>query len=238
MPYDHPRLTRACAELIRQWHQRYGVFNPPSNMSEGQFLRYKERVDFFHQADLSDPQMQLEIGREQQAGVFEWFYTRAIPAELWSEVAREHEILDHPTPEHLGEAARWILKPLRSVDMRQLPRDDKSRLVVKAHNRWGLFEQARHFYADVVAEQRDGIGGLNVLISCSLERYRWDGASEQDATLLRPEVLGLRVVAIGERPDDLVDAIREGQLVIESTIGGPTEPIDRPDQLDESDGER
>src|SRR5688500_6551225 len=36
MPLQHPNLTRACAELIRRWHERYGVADPPSNMNEGQ----------------------------------------------------------------------------------------------------------------------------------------------------------------------------------------------------------
>ena len=237
MPQQHPRLPEACAELIRRWHERYGVRHLPSNMREDQLVQYQERVEYFHHVDLSDPRAQQEIAHEQQGRVFERFYAATIPADLWREVTGDYELFAHRPPEHLGEAARWILEPPPSVDMPE-QRDDKSRLAVEASTRSRLLEQAADFYADVVAEQRTGIGGLNVLLSCSLERYPWDGASQQRSTLLRPEVLGLRVAVGGERPDDFVDAIRQGDLVVESTIGGPTEPIHRPDHADESNGER
>lgn len=135
MPLQHPNLTRACAELIRRWHERYGVAGPPSNMNEGLFLRYKERIEHFHRADLSDPHAQLEIAREEQGRVFEWFYVSTIPAELWREVTREYELFDHRPPEHLGEAARWILGGLRSADVPEPPREDKSGLAIEAHTR-------------------------------------------------------------------------------------------------------
>jgi len=237
MPQQHPRLTRAYAELIRLWHERYGIGRPPSHMNESQFVRYKERVDHFHLADLSNPHAQHEIAREQQSGGFEWAYVETIPAELWNDVTRMYEIFSHRPPEHLGAAAQRILDSRESVDVVKPPQEDRSRVTVEADSRERLLVQADEFYADVVAEQRRGIGGRNVLISCSLERYPWDGASQQHATLLRPEVLGLRVAVAGERPDDFIDAIRQGHLVVESTIGGPTEPILRPDQVDESDGE-
>ena len=38
----------------------------------------------------------------------------------------------------------------------------------------------------------------------------------------------------GERPDDLIHAIRQGHLVVETTTGGPTEPILAPDEDDDS----
>jgi hypothetical protein len=98
--------------------------------------------------------------------------------------------------------------------------EDDSRLTVEAETRARLLEHAGEFYADVIAEQHIGIGGLNVLVSCSAERYPWTPEGHR-VTLLRPEVLGLRVVAKGERPDDIVDAIRDGQLVVEGVIGGP-----------------
>lgn len=238
MTPQRQRLTQACAELIRLWHLRYGVVRPPSHMNEARLLRYKERVDHFHQADLSDPHAQREVAREQQAGVFEWSYVQTIPADLWSAVTRTHEISNHHPPEHLGEAARWILDSLQSADLMEPSPEDKSRLIVEADTRARLLEQAGEFYADIVAEQRAGIGGLNVLLSCSLERYPWDAASDQRATLLRPEVLGLRVAVAGERSDDFIDAIRQGELIVEATTGGPTEPIPRSGEDDDSAGER
>jgi hypothetical protein len=115
--------------------------------------------------------------------------------------------------------------------------DNRSRVIIDADTREGLVEQAGAFYADVVAEHRPGIGGLNVLISCSLERYPWE-AGRRGATLVRPEVLGLRVKAPGERPDDVIDAIRQGELIVEATTGGPTEPIPHFREDDDFPGER
>ena len=238
MPQQHPKLTRACAELIRLWHERHGIERASSHMNEGQFFRYQERVDHFHRADLSDPAAQHDIAREQQSRAFEWAYVETVPTELWKDVTRTHDVFHHPPPEHLGAAAGWILDILRGLDVAEPSQDEKSRVIVEADSRVRLLDEAREFYADVVAEQEPGIGGLNVLISCSLERYPWDGANQRHATLLRPEVLGLRVVVAGERPDDFIDAIRQGHLVVETTIGGPTEPFDRPGRVDESDGER
>src|SRR6266851_2117216 len=105
MPHGDPRLARACAELIRDWHERFGTAHRPSNMDEGQFARYRERVAYFHNADLSNLSSQEEIAAEQRSRVFERYYGVIVPPELWQHVTHVHEIIDHRPPEHLGQAA-------------------------------------------------------------------------------------------------------------------------------------
>lgn len=238
MPQRESRLARVCAELIRFWHEHYGIAQRPSNMDDDQFLRYRNRVEHFHRADLSDASSQEEIAREQQSRIFEWYYSAVVPAELWNKLAQKYEVVDHRPPQHLGEAAKWILDGLSGAEPIE-PRGELSRRIIQAETQARLFEQANEFYADVVAEQAPGVGGINVLLSCSLERHPWKGGQEDHhATLLRPEAFGLRLVAKGERRDDLIDALRQGDLVVESVVGGPRNPVSGSGRSDESDGER
>jgi len=195
-------------------------------MDEGQFARYRERVAYFHNADLSNLSSQEEIAAEQRSRVFERYYGVIVPPELWQHVTHVHEIIDHRPPEHLGQAASWIFENLRSGEPKE--QEDRTRRDVQAATPEELLERAYDFYADVAAEQTSAVGGINALLSCSLERYPWRDQPENHVTLLRPEALGLRIVATGERPDDIVDALRQGKLVVESVIGGPSNPIDSP----------
>lgn len=224
MPHPDLQLTQACAELIRLWHVRYGTLRRPSNMDDSAFLRYQERVAHFRDADLSRHHEQQAIAREQQSGVFEWHYASSIPTTLWSEAARRFEISDHHPPENLGEAARWILDLLKLAETTDSRPDNSLRVAVQAETCAQLLEQAREFYSDLFVEQTPALGGVNVLLSCSLERFP-SAPNGHNGSLLRPEVLGLRVVIDGERPDDLIDAIRRDELVVEDVIGGSTEPM-------------
>lgn len=234
MTQQDSRLVRACAELIRLWHEHHGVAHRPSNMDEGQFRRYMDRVEHFHRVDLANPGAQEEIAREQRSGIFEWYYGTVVPAELWKNIAGKYEVVDHGPPQHLGETANWIIEKLRSTEPLGLQKE-LSRRIVQAETPARLFEKAREFYADIVAAQTPGVGGVNVLLSCSLERYPWS-QEDKRATLLRPEALGLRLVGKGERRDDLIDALRQGELVVERVIGGPENPIHETRRDGESDG--
>jgi hypothetical protein len=235
MTKQDSRLARVCAELIRLWHEHYGTNQRPSNMDGEQFSRYSDRVEHFHKADLSDPGSQEGIAKEQQSGFFEWHYGAVVPVELWKHLAQKYKLVDQRPPKHLGEAANWILERLRSAEGEE-SRAEESHRMVQAETQGKLFEQAKEFYADVVAEQTQNVGGINVLLSCSLERYPWQVLTGHRTTLLRPEALGLQLVANGERRDNLVDALRKGDLVMESVVGGPAKPISTPHRDDESAG--
>src|SRR3982751_655444 len=99
MPQRDSRLARACAELIRLWHERYGIAHP-TNMDDDQFRAYRSRIEYFHRVDLSHPAAQEEIAREQQSRIFEKFYTAVVPPELWNTLMRQHEVIDHRAPQH------------------------------------------------------------------------------------------------------------------------------------------
>lgn len=218
MRQHNTSLIRACAETIRLWHEQYGLARRPPFMRDENVQRYRERIERFHRADLSDPHAQEAIANEQQSGSFEVHYGETIPRELWREVASRFEV-DHEPPRHLGEAARRILDGLES---QRAPEVSEPRLTVDAGTRERLLEHAAEFYKDVAAEQTPALGGVNALISCSLQRQAWDPNLGR-ATLLHPHVLGLRLVAARERPDDLIDAVRLGDVIVESVIGGPEE---------------
>ena len=217
------QIAAACAELIRRWHQQYG--KRPERMNQRDFDHYRRRMDYFRDLDLSLRTAQEEIAREQQSGIFEWHYGAVVPRELWDKVAREHEILSAKPPGNLGEAARWILEHLRAQEGPDLPKTELRR-TVSASSKVALLKTARDFYADVAAQQAQGLGGVDVLLSCSLERYPWSQEEGRHVTLLRPEALGITIVPVGGRADDLIDAIRAGKVVVEETIGGPTEALE------------
>ena len=184
-------------------------------MDEKRFNEYRELVERFRHADLSDPASLKVIAAEQQANALEWAYGKEIPTRLWTLVTEQYQLVDQPAPKHLGEAANWILDRLRKDEERRSGRQS-----IYADSQERLLSLAKEFYADVVAQETAGVGGFNALVSCSLERYPWDGPKGGYVTLLNPDVLGLRVVAAGERPDDLIDALRRGELVADRVVGG------------------
>jgi len=226
MPHEDVDMARACAELIRAWHGRYGITGTPPWMREDALAGYRDRVGQFREADLSVPKCQEEIAREQKAGAFEWSCSVRVPLELWQEVSHTRRVLDQPPPRYLGEAADWIRQRFEAL----------SRPTIQATTREELLQEAETFYAEVAAEQTSAVGGVAALLSCSLERSRWRQGIEGRVTLLSAEALGLKVVKKGERPEDLIDALRQGELVVEGVIGGPSRPI--PDSCPHGNVER
>jgi hypothetical protein len=227
------KLARACADLIRLWHAGYRNVEFPATLDDPELQRYRDRVMYFREADLSDPFMQEEIAREQRSGSFEKYYAAEVPPEWWQFVTRIHEIGDYPSPRYLGEAATWIIEHVHAAY--SVPKvDERLRQPVQAQTRESLFAHAQDFYVDVIAAQTSGLGGVNVLISCSLERYAWSEMSLR-TTLLRPAVLGLRIISNGEREDDFIDAVRDQTLVVESTIGAPQDRMRDTDSTDASE---
>ena len=116
MPHGDFRLARACAELMRDWHERHGAVHRPPNMDDGQFARYRERVAYFRNAELSSPDALAEIAQEQRSRIFEWYYSATVPQELWQHVTHANQVIDHRPPQSLGEAANWILEGLPSQE--------------------------------------------------------------------------------------------------------------------------
>jgi hypothetical protein len=219
------RLASACAELIRFWHEHYGPNDYAVNMDEAQFRRYRDCVEYFRKADLSDRRFQQEIAEKQRSGIFDWFYSTAIPAALWEEVSRRFGIAEYPSPQNLGQAARWILERLASSESPSSAVED-GRQSFSAKTKADFLMNARAFYADVAAEGNTEVGGIHVLLSCSLERYSWQPQEHEAsmATLLSAQTLGLRLIKRDEREDDFIDAIRQGAFVVEM-IGCPSDPM-------------
>jgi hypothetical protein len=217
------RLAIACAELILAWHQRH-VFAEESKES-GEIEAYRNRIQQLLELDLNEPDSQAALAREQQAGSLERYYGVETPSQLWVAVCSKHGVFDHAPPRNLGEAARWILDIIEHQrrDERPAADDRNERLSVHTGSREELLMRARSFYADVLEEEEAGrgLGGMNALVSCSLERYPLSGDSKGEVRLLGPGVLGMRVIASGERADDLVDAVRRGEIIVDDVIGGP-----------------
>lgn len=223
---DWRRSAQACAELIRAWHEQYGVRMRPANVSDANHERYLAAVASIQKMDLSDLARQREVAELQVFGAFERFFGEMIPDDLWRRVADEYELVDVAIPRMLGEAGRWLL---RIVELRQQPREkpdaeDPARRPVHTRTRDELRAAADGFYREILKEDFNEVakvGGVNALLSMSLERNTWKERPESDATLLSPEILGLRVLPAGARSDDLIDAIRAGDVVVQDMIGEP-----------------
>jgi hypothetical protein len=229
------RSAQAWAEVIRSWHERYGVARRPEWMNDETFAGYRATIEHFRDLDLSAVAAQTEIARAQQSGNLEWSYGGAIPRELWSDAIERFDLPIEAPPRHLGELAGRILDALRDLERSSVephmeetsssPDIDGDRLRFSATTRGELEAKASAFYEAVVAEQHASegvVGGLNLLISCSLERYPWHGEANTPVVLIAPELLGLRITAKGSRPDDLIDAVRDGDVDVVFATGGPT----------------
>jgi len=224
------RSAQACAELIRAWHQRFGVHMRPTHMSAADHDVYLAAVASAEKMDLSDPAAQRELAYLQVSGPFEWFFGETLPEDLVRSVAREFDLAEIPFPLTVGEAGRWLRRVAEGREGPPQPEqtepDDPARRHVHSQTREELRTAADDFYREILKEDFDEvvkIGGVNALLSMSLERNTWKGRPESDATLLSPEILGLRVLPAGTRADDLIDAIRAGDVVVENMIGEPRE---------------
>jgi len=227
---DWHRVGQACAELIRAWHQQYGVQMRPTYMSDAEHDRYLAAVASVEKMDFSDPAAQRELAYLQISGPFEWFFGESIPDDLLQHVAREHHLVDVPLPRTLGEVGRLLRRIVEGreqpVEAEPAEPEDPARRPVHSQTRDQLRDAATDYYREILKEDFDEVakvGGINALLSMSLERNAWKGHPESDATLLSPEILGLRVLPAGTRPDDLIDAIRAGEVVVHDVIGGPRE---------------
>ena len=99
---------------------------------------------------------------------------------------------------------------------------------VRFSSREPLQAEADAFYADLKVEEDRGIGGANVMLVCALERTanRVEGTEfVEEVVLRRPEALGLRRVGHGQPSDSILNHVREGTLVLEQVVGGPTDAV-------------
>ena len=224
------RAAQACAELIRAWHQLYGVRMHPTHMSDADHDHYLAAVASTEAMDLSDPGAQREIAYLQVSGPFEWFFGEPIPEDLVRRVAAEYELVDIAFPPTIGEAGRWLRRVAEGREGPPEPEKaeaaDPARRPVHSQTRDELRAAADGFYREILKEDFDEVakvGGVNALLSMSLERNTWKGRPESDATLLSPQIMGLRVLPPGARPDALIDAIRAGEVVVKDMVGEPRE---------------
>jgi hypothetical protein len=217
LPIPDRRLTRVCAEVIRHWHEGHGPDHPSPDLSGEQVARGRALLQHFRKADLADERVQEEIAREQLSGAFEWSSRASVPPELWDKVVQYFELPMHPGPRNLHEAAIWILEPPKQAETHREVEDD--RRTVRARNPEELLIAAQEYYADIAQATNEELGGVNVLLSSSLERRRRGGRYEEpdQVTLLSAATLGFRFVEMGEREDDFIDALREGVLHVQTT---------------------
>ena len=229
----HRLLARVCAECLRAWHRqccddaagrrRAHEDRYLSSMDDVRFERYRERVAYFRNVDLADRQAQREIAREQRSRLFEWACSRIVPATLWYDASRAlQRSVERRPPENLGEAASWILEVTSRASHDPVTAEYNTGTSIGEEQRADLFHRACSFYDDLLQQQEQFVGGINAAISCSTERY-WRSESVGQVKLLTLEELKMRIVEPMEREDDLLDAIRSGDVKIESTTGEPRE---------------
>ena len=229
----HRLLARVCAECIRAWHRqccddasgRRHEYEDRylTDMDEVRFERYRERVAYFTDVDLTDLQVQREIALEQQSRLFEWAYSRVVPATLWYDASRKLQCsVDRRPPENLGQAASWILEvtSLSQQDPATVASDKDT--ASGGERRADLLDRARGFYRELAQLQEYPVGGINAAISCSIERYERSRAGGT-VRLVTLQELKMRIVEPMERENDFLDALRSGDVKIESTIGEPGE---------------
>lgn len=231
---DHERAyflkeAGACARVIVTWHREFGLNLAPSRMVYDGEPRvdslndYRQAVSTFLNSDLASIEVQAEVAKTQICGTFEWFYHEIIPASL---LARFAEGLQIQQPTHLFEVARHIqqlheriAESLAPHDESTHPSEDSGRgTPVHFSSRSELQLLARRHYANYIREEHVGIGGVNFLLSSSLERTADRAGDSGEITLLTPEYLGFHVDPISES-DDLLSRLKAGEIRIESLEG-------------------
>ena len=195
-------------------------------MDDVQFDRYRERVAYFRDADLSDRQVQREIAREQRSRLFEWACSRVVPATLWYDASRalQRSVQRRP-PENLGEAASWILEVTTRTQPEPATVKSDEDTAIGGEPRAALLDRARRFYHYLDQEQTQTVGGVSALVSCSIERYRRSD-SQGSVQLVPLEDLPLRIVQPGARKNDLLDALLSGEVEIEEAVGVPKRKVE------------
>jgi hypothetical protein len=220
-PHDHRRLAAyACARVILEWHLKTGIALAPTRIDGEAQASYVEAVRRYAEMELYEAETQRQLAQEQVAGIFEWMYSEPCPQDLWYRITAELQV-ELDCPETMGATGQLLRDLVKHIGEEPEP---QLRRTVHVRDRAQLLEHAEEFYQDLAAEERLGIGGKNAMLSCSLEGTSFSALEHreaEDVTLLRPEVLGMSFVAPGDRPDGLIDSIRNGRLVIQETTGEP-----------------
>ena len=221
--------AEACARVIVTWHHEFGLNMAPSRMVyDGEprvdnLNEYRQAVSTFLNSDLGTIEAQAEVAKTQVCGTFEWFYHEIIPAPLW---ARFAEGLQVQQPTHLFEAARHIQQLHERIAAIQPPPEESTHhpeestrgTAVRFSSRSELQLLARRHYANYIREEHVGIGGVNFLLSSSMERTTDRAGDSGEITLLTPEYLGFQVDPTSQS-DDLLSRLRAGEIRIESLEG-------------------
>lgn len=191
-----------CARVIVAWHVTKGIEEAPHRLPPEMVEEYREIVSRVSQLDLRSPEAQLKVAHLQRSGIFEWAYPVPIPEEYLAAL----QLAAWPSLRVLGEAARFAIEELRT-------RKEQGRR--QTVNQDEMFAKAEVFYAEYRKEEHLGIGGMGLLLSCSLERTH----DSVEFDLLSPEILGLQKVEPGSRPNDFLDCLRKGQLQVKEITG-------------------
>lgn len=211
------------ARTLLEWHRRYGTRLAQEYFPPRYRRLYIEAVHLYSELNMIDSYAQQQLVEEQLYGGFDWAGDYAPPTDLWSNMINEMGI-EMRCPRNLRALAQDLLDSLASQN---LLADSACRLIIDVESRQELKAIADEYYADLDTEAHLNIGGKHVMISSSLERT----PLTQDRThLLRPEVLGLRIVQPNELPTGIVDRVRSGQLVVRRVVGEPSGNL--PDNTD------
>ncbi len=201
------------ARALCQWHCGYGLRLAQEYFPPRYRRLYVDAVQLYRELNMADSYPQQQLAEEQLYGGFDWAGDYAPPTQIWSDLVNELGI-ELRCPDTLRALAHQLLESLASQDALT---NSACRLVVDVESRHELKEIADRYYTDLANEEALSIGGKNVMISSSLERTR-----QGSVHLLRPEVLGLRIVQPNELPTGIVDRVRTGHLMVHSVVGEPS----------------
>ena len=183
------------ARALFDWHSRFGTELAARRLTPESLASYQHVLDVLAKSDMSDPSVARDIARQQLSGSFEWSYGEMMPPCFL------HDFPDEAMP--LFEVARLIMREVEHVQ--------------EMSDRYGpLSARARVAYAEYDTPAQGGVGGVELLLSCSIEL----DSGENNVRLLTPEQLGFRVVPRDDEGGDLVNRLRAGQLHIE--VSGET----------------
>lgn len=203
------------ARLLVKWHTTFGV--------EERFdSEYRHLVSSMADRDLSQPEAQYEVARLQVSGAWEWAYQRPVPEDMWRHLCGALEV-SPARPQSLGEAGGRLRQLLVSGESHREQPGSGERLSVSFSSREDLLQRARAFFQSHTHEEEHGIGGAAFLLSCSIERATLP-ESGGSITLISSEVLDVRMASRG-RPNDFLDAMRSGTLVVKEVKGSSGEPV-------------
>lgn len=228
MSPQYADLLRASAELILAWHRRHGVHAFEARWGGSDTSRYWAALEELSALDLSDARAQEAVARAQRSGALEWAYVTPLPAGWLRELAPPGlgELADRLSEAHdtLGTLAGWVVDTVGQ----RAESEPELRRAIRPASRAALLAAATQFYGSVLPPATPALGGASALLSCSLERTPLH--ESEPVQLLHPDVLGLHVVEPHEREDDLIDAVRDGELAILDVEGEPeAKPDAEPD---------